>query len=101
VGDVSALDFLLGPYDYALDIGCLFTLQPARQARYVTQLSRLLRSGADYMLYAWLPRQYQGKSRGLSPQTVAALFAPSFHQSKMEIGRDGPGDSAWYWFTKT
>lgn len=100
VGDVSDLGFLKGPYDYALDIGCLFTLQPAQQQRYVTQLSRLLRSGADYMLYAWLPRPHQGKYRGLSTQTVAALFGPSFFQSKMEIGKDGPGKSAWYWFIK-
>ncbi len=100
VGDVSDLHFLNGPYDYALDIGCLFTLPPGHQKRYATEITRLLRSKADYMLYAWLPRKHKGKTRGLSALDVAALFSAAFDQVKMEIGRDGPGESAWYWFTK-
>ena len=54
-GDVAQLDFLKGPFGYALDIGCLFSLTPMDQARYVEHLSRMLSLGARYMLYAWLP----------------------------------------------
>ncbi len=100
VGDVSDLGFLKGPYDYALDIGCLLTLQPEQQRRYAAELSRLLRSGADYMLYAWLPRQHKGKRWGLSVQKATGLLNPSFRHSKLVVGKDGPGESAWYWFIK-
>ena len=100
IGDVSDLTYLSGPYDYALDIGCMFSLKPEDRIRYAAGLIRMLPPGARYMLYAWLPHTRNGRRWGISVEEVSRLFQPAFNQDKMVIGRDGPGDSAWYWFTR-
>ncbi|MGD9369657.1 MAG: class I SAM-dependent methyltransferase, partial [Desulfobacteraceae bacterium] len=45
VGDVTNLNFLKGPFDYVLDIGCFFTLKREQQIRYVSEVSSLTPSG--------------------------------------------------------
>lgn len=100
VGDVSNLSFLNGPYDYVLDIGCLFTLHSEQQKNYAMEIARLMPSGGEYMLYAWLPQQREGRQWGISPQSANDLFGRFFDRTKMEMGKDGPGESAWYWFKR-
>ena len=100
VGDVARLDDLSGPFEYALDIGCMFCLQPADRQKYAAGLMRMLPAGAVYMLYAWLPHIRRGRLWGISSQEVCELFCMAFTQEKMEIGRDGGGESAWYWFKR-
>ncbi len=100
VADVSDLSFIEGPFDYMLDIGCLFTLSPEQQKRYAAEASRLLRPDAVYMLYAWLPQQRGGRYIGLSIEEAKALFSSNFRLEKVEQGKDGPGESAWYWLKK-
>lgn len=98
--DAADLGFLEGPYDYALDIGCLFTLNRSARQGYASGLADLMSPSAMYMLYAWLPREKNGRRIGMGQQTVTELFRPSFVLEKMEIGKDGGGPSAWYWFTR-
>lgn len=100
VGDVSDLGFLDGPFDYLLDIGCLFTMPPDRQKCYAGQVSRLLRPDAAYMLYAWLPQERGGRRFGISPRAVEDLFTADLVLTNFVQGKDGPGDSAWYWFRR-
>lgn len=100
VGDVSDLTFLNRPYDYILDIGCLFSLHSEQQKNYAAEIARLTSSGAEYMLYAWLPQQRKGRQWGISSQSVNDLFCRSFDQIKMVVGKDGPGESAWYWLKR-
>jgi SAM-dependent methyltransferase len=100
VGDVSNLSELTGPFDSALDIGCLFTLKEGERRRYANGLSRLLRPGAIYMLYAWLPRPWRGRIWGIPSEEVTALFVPAFEQQRSAIGEEGGAASAWYWFVK-
>ena len=101
IGDVSDLGFLQGPFDYVLDIGCLFTLSPEQQMRYAGEVARLLCSDAAYMLYAWLPQERRGRRMGLSVQAVEDLFKTHFILTNCVQGTDGPGKSAWYWFKRT
>ncbi len=98
VGDVSDLRFLDGLFDYGLDIGCLHTLSSVHQKPYAGEVARLLRPGAAYMLYAWLPQKRGNREMGLSPQAVEDLFKANFILEKQVRGKDGPGESAWYWF---
>ena len=49
-GDASDLRSVEGPFDLALDIGCYHSLQPTLQARYSTNLARLVRPGGTYLL---------------------------------------------------
>jgi SAM-dependent methyltransferase len=100
VSDVSKLDFLAGPFDFALDIGCLFSLKAPDRMKYAAGLISMLPAGAHYMLYAWLPQIRRGRRVGISAQGVSALFLPAFKLKRTEVGRDGDGNSAWYWFTR-
>lgn len=100
IGSAADLSSLSGPYDFALDIGCLFNLTPAHRRRYAAGLERLLPDGARYMLYAWLPQQRRGRPWGISEADVAALFEPGFRCDNIAYGEDGPGPSAWYWYTR-
>lgn len=100
LGDVSDLSGVTGPFQYALDIGCLFSLSPEARQRCVDGLAQLLPAGSRYMLYAWLPSPSGGRTMGLAPQELSALVAPYFHQDQMVKGQDGDKVSAWYWFTR-
>lgn len=105
--DVARLDFLPAdrPFDLAIDIGCLHGLFPEQQASYATHLARLLRPGATYLLYAFLPRLSHDGRRyiGLTPDDVAALLGPGFAvldtvtgvEATVEVG------SAWYTIQRT
>jgi 2-polyprenyl-3-methyl-5-hydroxy-6-metoxy-1,4-benzoquinol methylase len=100
VDDVSDLTELTGLFDYALDIGCLFTLKEEGRRDYSNQLSRLLRPGATYMLYAWLPRPWRGRIWGITPEEVRELFVPEFREEKTVVGEEKGAPSAWYWLVR-
>ena len=98
--DVTALEMLTDPYDYVLDIGCLFTLSPKKKINYATTLNRLTRPKSCYMLYAWLPRDWKGKSWGMTPGAVDQLLLPEFKKIKVVLGEEKGFGSAWYWYEK-
>ena len=99
--DVTHMPFLRGPFDFALDIGCLHTVAPERRASYTTEVSRLVRPGGLYMLYAFLPAD-GGSRRGIAPEDVHRLLVPAFAIERQVVGEDpnGPG-SAWYWLSRS
>lgn len=100
VADVTNLAMLHGPYDYVLDIGCLFALSPDGRRRYARELERLTAPGAWYMLYAWLPRSWRGGLWGISVDEVEALFGAEFTLERYVIGEEKGHPSAWYWYRR-
>ena len=100
LADATDLKDIDGPFEYALDIGCLFSIDEPGQGRYASGLARLVNSGGNYMLYAWLPRVRQGKRYGLAQNDVEDLFTPAFTLDRTEIGEERGGGSAWYWLTR-
>jgi SAM-dependent methyltransferase len=100
VADVTDLRVLADAYDFALDIGCLFTLAKAERWKYAKELSRLLRSDGCFMLYAWLPRPWHGGRAGISAEEVESLLHPDFSKVRSVIGEEGGHPSAWYWFRR-
>jgi 2-polyprenyl-3-methyl-5-hydroxy-6-metoxy-1,4-benzoquinol methylase len=100
VEDVTDLSGLDGPFDYALDIGCLHAIDSAERKGYAAGLKRLLRPGSCYMLYAWLPRPWQGSTRGISRDEVKALFTPVLKLVHVEVGEERGAGSAWYWMER-
>jgi 2-polyprenyl-3-methyl-5-hydroxy-6-metoxy-1,4-benzoquinol methylase len=100
VGSVTGLSALSGPFDYALDIGCLHALKAEDRMRYAVNLSRLLRPQAWYMLYAWLPRPWEGGIAGISTEEVEILLQEDFSKVRTEIGEENGNPSAWYWFQR-
>jgi SAM-dependent methyltransferase len=90
-----------GPFDLALDIGCLHGVPPERWERYASGVARLVRPGGLYMLYAFLPRPDRSPARGVSPDQIRRLFTPAFVVERQEGGDDPTGpSSAWYWLRR-
>jgi SAM-dependent methyltransferase len=108
VADVTQLNFLRGPFEYILDIGCLHTLDEKGRAQYAEHLARLAKPGGTFMLYAFNPRPenkhglgIRGRSSGISAEQVTRLLSPSFGLERIEHGADrGARTSAWYWFKR-
>jgi 2-polyprenyl-3-methyl-5-hydroxy-6-metoxy-1,4-benzoquinol methylase len=98
--DVTDLGMLTGPFDYVLDIGCLFTLKENEKCAYAGELGRLLRPLGDYMLYAWLPRPWKGGVRGISVEVVESLLRDEFVRTRLVIGEEKGYPSAWYWYRR-
>lgn len=91
VADVTRLAFIVGPFDLALDIGCLHSLPAPDRASYAAGLARMVRSGGTYLLYAFAPG---GPAVGLTHEDVRATFAGAFDVVSVEEGTGRP--SAWY-----
>ncbi len=100
VADVTDLGALSGPYDYALDIGCLLALKEEDRMKYASGLARLVRPGGWYMLYAWLPREWRGSLWGISPEEVDSLTGGDFSKYRQVMGEERGHPSAWYWFQR-
>jgi len=98
--DVADLSMLAGPYDYVLDIGCLFVLKERERIRYAAELARLTRAQSWYMLYAWLPRPWQGGLWGISADNVESLLGGDFLRVRHVIGQEKGHPSAWYWYQR-
>ncbi len=99
--DVTRLRFLTDPFDLALDIGCLHGIPPEGRGRYASEVTRLVRSGGLYMLYAFLPRPGGPSRRGIAPEEVRRLFGPGFRVERQEGGEDPSGrGSVWYWMRR-
>lgn len=98
--DVTRMFFLVEPFDFVLDIGCLHSVPRDRRAGYAGEVARLARPGALFMLYAFLPSE-RNAGRGITPHDVRGLFARAFAIERQEGGEDpnGPG-SVWYWMRR-
>jgi SAM-dependent methyltransferase len=90
VGDVTRLSFA-GPFDLALDIGCLHSIAASGRAAYAAGLGRVMRSGGTYLLYAFAPG---GPAVGLTAEDVRTTFGDAFDLVDVEEGKGRP--SAWY-----
>ena len=94
VGDVTRLA-VAGPFDLALDLGCLHSIPVGGRAGYAAGLGRVVRPGGTYLLYAFAPG---GPAFGLTREDVRATFADAFDVVSFEEGKGRP--SAWYTLVK-
>lgn len=106
---VTDLDFLDGPYDFALDVGCGHALDEDNLRTYRNHLRRLLAPGATFMLYA---RLRQGTAveddegpRGLEESTLLTIFDAGFELIWSEHGETAvedkpPWPSGWFRFRR-
>lgn len=107
-GDVTRLDFLTGPYDLALDIGCAHCLTPAQLQAYRAQLDRLIRPGGHFLLFARLEETAPAASAdplGLAKETALAVFTPAFTLIRLREGVTRMADgnswaSGWFLFKR-
>lgn len=99
VGDVTKLASLPlpGPYELALDVGCLHGMPREQWLDYVAGLRHWLVPGALYLLYAMQPRSLTG-GPGLTRTDVENLFRADFRLVNYEGGAGQA--AAWYYLEK-
>lgn len=107
VSPVTRLDFLTGPYEFALDVGCAHSLSTDELADYHAQLLHLLSPQATYLLFAHLsaPDDAENAHRWMDEANLRNLFAKGFCLSAVEYGQtqvndQAPWPSAWFWFRR-
>lgn len=105
---VTNLDFLSGPYDFALDVGCAHGFSDLELNQYHQELKRLLKPGAIYLLFAHLNEEDDGQKeqRWLNEDSLKTIFSDGFILEKEEFGEtqvndQDPWRSAWFWFKRT
>lgn len=105
VAPVTQLDFLEPAYDLAVDIGCLHAQRGDDLDAYRAGLTRLLRKGGRYLLFARLTEEETDIGpRGLPESMIRALFESDFTIDRVEHGSTGNGatqwSSGWFWMTR-
>ncbi len=98
VGDVTRLDFLQEPFDISLDVGCFHGLNKSERTLYTENLSRLMRPGGLFLLWAVESQSRMGI--GLSSEEIEQTFMPFFTLDQVKRDNLHGRASAWYWFTR-
>ena len=104
---VTQMDFLEGPYDFALDVGCAHGLNEKDLFDYHQELVRLLKPGAVFLLFAHLNEENTApeEQNWMDESNLRKIFANTFQFEKVEYGQTQVNDqtpwrSAWFWFRK-
>jgi cyclopropane fatty-acyl-phospholipid synthase-like methyltransferase len=87
-------------FDLAIDIGCLHGLPSSDRPAYAAMLTRVLRVGGLYLLYAWGPRKMFARVVGLTPDEAQTSFADDFHSRWIRSGEERGDPSSWYLFER-
>ena len=98
VGDVTRLDGIAGPFDFALDLGCFHSLGVDERRAYLDRLDERLTPGGHWLLYAFL-----GADRtpsGLSEADLAQVQARFHLLSRQDGFERGTRRSAYFLFQK-
>jgi SAM-dependent methyltransferase len=90
--DVTRLDDLPGPFDFALDLGCFHSLEPVGRSRYASSLTRLLRPGGVFMLYAFID---PGEGWPAEAE-IRRLLEQDFDLAVLEHGEFNGRPSGWF-----
>ncbi len=105
VGSVADLDFLPGPYDLAVDVGCMHSLNEPMLQAYRDGLLRLLAPGALYLLFAHLRDETADAEpyRWMNEAFLRELLA-EFTLEKSELGvtivNENRWRSGWFWYRR-
>ena len=102
------MPYLDGPFDLAVDVGCMHSFSDAERARHIQELARLLAPGATYLLFAHLKDENDDNPPGRnrpSPAELKALLEPWFTLRREEIGTTQIEDkppwlSGWFWWQR-
>ncbi len=94
VRDVTRIAGVQGPFDLALDMGCLHAQED--KPAYLRELLRLLAPGGHWLLYAFFKPADQAEGPGLTSADTALLLE-KMHLVWRQDGNDSRGRaSAWF-----
>ena len=94
--DVTRLDFLQGPFDIALDVGCLHGLSAAGRRRCARELTRLMSPGGTLLIWGG----DRAAGFGLASGEVEKTFAPAFKLERVEPSQIHGRQAKWYWLKR-
>lgn len=97
IHDVTRLDFLLGPFDIALDVGCFHGLNALGQRRYSLELTRLMEPGSTLLIWGIDSRAL---GSGRLPDELEKAFMPGFKLERVEPSQFHQRQSKWYWLNR-
>lgn len=99
--DVSHLNNITGPFDFALDIGCFHSLPVEARERYTANLHRIIRPTGTYLLYSWIDPTGNTKSATPQVEAIQAAFRHGFECLSVQLGTERHRQSAWFTFRRT
>jgi SAM-dependent methyltransferase len=100
VSDVSRLEGIKGPFDFALDLGCYHSLLDQEKVSYLRQLKKVLIPGGTWFLYTFLRPARDNPGVGLSPEDLAQIGAFFRIHSRSDGFDRGEHASAYFIFEK-
>lgn len=101
VRDVTRLQGVNGPFDFALDLGCFHGIPQEGRTKYLEQLDRILAPGGFWLMYGFLKQEADPAGTGLAGadlDRISAQLSPRSRRDGMDDGRGRP--SAWFLFQK-
>ncbi len=100
VGSVTNLDFLVEPYDLAIDVGCMHGFEGDDLRAYGAEVARLVRPNGLYLLFAHVRTPDSERMIGVEEGAIEDLFDSTFVFESVERGITAVGElrpaSAWY-----
>lgn len=110
LSEVNELSFLVAQYDLAVDVGCCHNMSDLDLEHYQETLTRLLRPGAIFLLYARLRMNtadsVQQGPRGLDEATLLKIFQQNFNlvwirRGETVVEDQPPWPSGWFKFQRS
>ena len=100
VSDVTRLQGINGPFDFALDLGCFHGIPDNRRTDYLEQLDRILTPAGFWLMYGFLKPDPDQTGTGLGETDIDLLIS----RLSLIWRRDGIDQrekpSAWFLFQK-
>jgi ubiquinone/menaquinone biosynthesis C-methylase UbiE len=99
VNDATTLSGISGPFDLALDRGCLHGIPKAEQAKYLDQMERILAPGGFWLLYSFLRSSTDLSGPGLDEadlNRISTRFTILSRRDGFDTARGRT--SAWFLF---
>ncbi len=101
VSDATDLKGIVGPYEFALDIGCFHSIQKDGKADYLKQLDRILAPNGFWLMYGFFNSDPLHAGTWLGEADISLISSQLTTVSR----RDGFDDkrnrqSAWFLFQK-
>lgn len=93
---VTAMPFLEGPYDLAVDIGCMHALEGEELRAYAREVARLVGPGGRYVLFAHLRERAEDEVPVSIPrQVLLGLFTDTFQIERLVEGSTEVAENRW------
>ena len=101
VSDATHLKGVVGPYEFALDIGCFHSIPKAGKADYLQQLDRILAPNGFWLMYGFCISDARPVRTGLDNADISLISSQLTPVSRLDGFDDKRSRaSAWFLFQK-